>query len=53
MTEDDELFENIINKCPFIQLNRKGLINRTRLKKYQDKKRICNAKNKNETDGCG
>ncbi|MFZ0456082.1 MAG: hypothetical protein WCE54_21655 [Ignavibacteriaceae bacterium] len=38
MMEDDELLENIIHKCPFIQLNRNGLINRTRLRNFRIKK---------------
>ncbi len=38
MTEGDELLENIIHKCPFIQLNRKGLINHTRLRNIRIKK---------------
>ena len=38
MTEDDELVENIINQCPFIKLNRKGLINRTSLRNIRIKK---------------
>jgi hypothetical protein len=38
MTENDELFVNIIDKCPFIRLSRKGLINHTRLRNIRIKK---------------
>ena len=36
--KEDEFFENVFNKCPFIRLNRKGLINRTRLRNIWIKK---------------